>query len=94
MLVYTFCIHAVYIEHYIIIFHMPVVSVRIDERIKQILEEAGINIGQEVKRFLSELAWKVEVKKRIERFGKVIDEVPPAEKGFSAKSVREDREDY
>jgi len=73
---------------------MPVVSVRIDERIKRILEEAGINIGQEVKRFLSELAWKVEVKKRIERFGKVVHGVPPAEKGFSAKSVREDREGY
>lgn len=71
---------------------MSVISVRIDRKIKRILEEAGINITQEVKKFLYELAWKVEVRRRIERFNRIVEGVKPAEAGYSAESVREDRE--
>jgi len=71
---------------------MSVISVRIDKRIRRILEEAGVNISEEVKKFLSELAWRIEVKKRIKRFNEIVESIKPAEKGYSAKSVREDRE--
>ena len=71
---------------------MSVISVRIDKRIKKILEEAGVNISEEVKKFLNELAWKIEVKRRIERFNKVIEGIKSAEQGYSADSVRKDRE--
>jgi len=73
---------------------MSVISVRINKHIKEILEEAGINISEEVKKFLNELAWKVEIKKRIERFNKIVENIKPAESGYSAKSVREDREGH
>ena len=73
---------------------MSVISVRIDKRIKKILEEAGVNISEEVKKFLNELAWKIEVKRRIERFNKVIEGIKSAEQGYSADSVREDRESH
>jgi len=71
---------------------MSVISVRIDKRIKEILERAGVNISYEVKKFLEDLAWQIEVKSRINRLDKILSKVPPAEKGFSSKSVREDRE--
>ncbi|MCD6536019.1 MAG: VapB-type antitoxin [Thaumarchaeota archaeon] len=71
---------------------MSVVSIRIDKRVREILERAGVNISREVKRYLEELAWKIELKESIEKFSKVLEGVPPAEKGFSVRSVREDRE--
>ncbi len=71
---------------------MPVVSIRVDERIKEILSRSGIDIGSEVKRFLEELAWRVELKERLERLNRSLERIPPAEPAFSAGSVREDRE--
>jgi len=71
---------------------MAVVSVRVDEKLKKLLEEAGVNVPLEVRRRLEELAWQVELKKRLERLHKVLASMPPAPKGFSARSVREDRE--
>ena len=73
---------------------MAVVSVRVDEKVKERLEEAGVNISQEVKRHLEELAWSVELKRRLDRLDRVLASVPPAPKGFSAGSVREDREGH
>ena len=71
---------------------MSVVSIRINKKTKEILEKAGINITQEIKRHLEELAWRIEVKERLERLDKILNKIPPAEDGFSAKSVREDRD--
>ena len=73
---------------------MSVISVRIDKHIKKLLEEAGVNISEEVKKFLHDLAWKIEVKKRIERFNKAVEGIKPAKEGYSAASVREDRESH
>ncbi len=73
---------------------MTVVSVRIEERVKKILEEAGINISEAVKNYLRELAWRIELEKRIARFEEVTRNIPPAEKGYSERSVREDREGH
>jgi len=71
---------------------VSVVSIRIDKKVKEVLERAGVNISKEVKKYLEELAWKIELRESIKRFSKVLEGVPPAEKGFSAGSVREDRE--
>ena len=73
---------------------MTIVSVRIDEKVKKTLERAGINISKEVKRYLEELAWKIELQESIKEFSKILENVPPAEEGFSVKSVREDRESH
>ncbi len=73
---------------------MPVVSVRISEKVKRILDEAGVDISREVRRFLEDLAWRVEAGRRLERFLDETRDIPPAEKGFSIESVREDREGH
>jgi antitoxin component of RelBE/YafQ-DinJ toxin-antitoxin module len=73
---------------------MSVVSVRIDRKVKEILEKAGVDIGKEVKKFLEELAWKIEVRQSVEKLSKLLEKIHPAEVGFSAKSVREDRESH
>ena len=73
---------------------MTIVSVRIDEKVKKTLERAGVNISKEVKKYLEELAWKIELQESIKEFSKILENVPPAEEGFSVKSVREDRESH
>ena len=69
-----------------------IISIRIDEKIKRTLERAGINISKEIKRYLEELAWKIELKEAVKEISKLLEEMPPAEEGFSVRSVREDRE--
>ena len=71
---------------------MTVISIRIDEKIKRTLERAGINISKEIKRYLEELAWKIELKEAVKEISKLLEEMPPAKEGFSVRSVREDRE--
>ena len=83
MSLYTFCNH-----------WMAVVSVRVDEKVKKQLEEAGINVPLEIRRHLEELAWQVELKARLGRLDKALAKMPPAPKGFAVKSVREDREGH
>lgn len=71
---------------------MSVVSVRVDQKVKKRLEEAGINVSSEVRKHLEDLAWQVELKKRLAKLNRIIADMPPAKQGFSAQSVREDRE--
>ncbi|MCS6769487.1 MAG: VapB-type antitoxin [Candidatus Caldarchaeum sp.] len=73
---------------------MSVVSVRVDKRVKKLLEKAGVNVSAEVRRHLEELAWRVELEEALQRMERLLADVPPAEKGFSAKTVREDRESH
>jgi len=73
---------------------VAVVSVRVDEKVKKQLMEAGIDVPSEVRRHLEELAWHVELKKRLASLEKALASMPPARKGFSARSVREDREGH
>jgi len=73
---------------------VSVVSVRVDKRVKEILERAGVDVNKEVKRFLEELAWKLEVRESVEKLSKLLEKIPPAEQDFAVKSVREDRESH
>lgn len=72
--------------------YMSVISIRIDEKVKKILKESGVDINREVKHFLENLAWKIEVKRRIERLNILLKDISPAKEGFSTFSVKEDRE--
>jgi hypothetical protein len=54
------------------------------------LRRADINVSEQVKRFLQDLAWQTELKGRLSTLDKVLEKVPPAQRGFSTKSVRED----
>ena len=71
-----------------------VISVRIREEVKRVLEEAGINISKAVREYLEELAWRIRVRKTIEKWDKMLEGVKPSEKGFAARSVREDRDSH
>ncbi|AFK51434.1 hypothetical protein TCELL_1011 [Thermogladius calderae 1633] len=69
-----------------------VVCVRVREEVKKLLEESGVDISEEVKRFLEELAARVKTRKYVKVWDELLSKVKPAEEGFSALSVREDRE--
>ena len=66
-------------------------SVRVDEKVKQTLEAAGIDVPREVRKRLEELAWEVELNRRLNKLDKALEDMPPAPKGFAAGTVREDR---
>ena len=67
---------------------------RVDQKLKKRLEEAGVNVPSEVRRHLEDLAWQVELKKRLAKLDKTLADMPPARQGSSAGSVREDREGH
>ena len=71
-----------------------VISIRIKKELKEEIEKAGINISEEMKKQLEELAWKTKTKKQIEKWNKILSNVKPSDKGFSVRSVREDRESH
>jgi len=71
-----------------------VISVRIKKEIKEELEKHGINISQEVRKFLEELYIKVKAKEYVNKWIEELKDIKPSEEGFSTKSVREDREGH
>ncbi|MDI9620005.1 MAG: VapB-type antitoxin [Candidatus Nezhaarchaeota archaeon] len=71
-----------------------VVSVRVREEVKRILEESGLNVGEEIRRYLEELAWMMKIKRMIEKWDNILRDVRSSEAGFSEESVREDREGH
>jgi|YelNatPaOPRAMG01_1025707.scaffolds.fasta_scaffold645046_2 hypothetical protein len=71
-----------------------VISFRVRKEIKEELEKAGIDIAKEIKEKLEELAWKVRTKRQVERWNEILNRAKPSGKGFSVKSVREDREGH
>ena len=71
-----------------------VISVRIKEEIKEELEKHGIDISQEVRKFLEELYIKVKAKEYVNKWIKELKDIKPSEKDFSIKSIREDRESH
>jgi arginine repressor len=71
-----------------------VISIRIKKEIKEELEKHGIDISQEVKKFLEELYIKVKAKEYVNKWIEELKDVKPSEEGFSVKSIREDRESH
>ncbi|MCD6244795.1 MAG: VapB-type antitoxin [Thermoproteota archaeon] len=54
----------------------------------------GVNVSEEVRNFLEELAWKARIRKKIEEWRSILNRTKPSEKGFSIRSVREDRDSH
>jgi hypothetical protein len=71
-----------------------VISVRVPREVKEILEEGGVDINREVRVFLEELAWKIKLKRYIEKWNRLLVGVKPSREGFAVGSVREDRESH
>jgi antitoxin component of RelBE/YafQ-DinJ toxin-antitoxin module len=69
-----------------------VVSVRIKKETKEALEQNGIDISLATRAYLEKLAWKSTSKNNLRELHKLIErKVKPSRKGFSVKSIREDR---
>jgi antitoxin component of RelBE/YafQ-DinJ toxin-antitoxin module len=68
-----------------------VIRVKIKEEIKKELEKHGIDISQEVRKFLEELYIKIKAKEYVNKWIEELKDVKPSKKGFSTKSIREDR---
>ncbi len=71
-----------------------VVSVRISKKIKEILESEGIDVSKEVREYLEELAYRIQLRRYVEKWDRILSRAKPSKKGFSEKSVREDRESH
>ena len=71
-----------------------VISIRIKKEIKELLEKENVNINEEVKKFLEELANKIKIRKYIAEWDKILENVKLSEKGFAGRSIREDRESH
>ena len=71
-----------------------VISVRIRKEVKESLEKAGVNVAKEVREYLENLAWKIRVREKMREWEEILSRVKPSEEGFSARSVREDRESH
>lgn len=70
-----------------------VVSSRISKRDKETLKQAGIDLSEETRKHLQEVAAKIRIRKSIERLSRTIEQqMPSARRGYSKRSVREDRE--
>jgi len=61
--------------------------------LKEELERLGVNIAEEVRRFLEELAWRERVKREVDRINALLESVKLSPEGFAARSVREDRDE-
>ncbi len=72
-----------------------VISVRVPRRVKELLEREGVDVAEEVRRYLELLALRVKAKRFVEKWDKVLySRVVPSREGFAAESVREDRESH
>jgi len=71
---------------------VSVISVRVEKSIKETLKKAGIDISEKVRKFLEDLAWQTKLDESISELNRLLQDMKPAERGYSSKSVREDRE--
>ena len=57
------------------------------------LERRGVNIVEEVRKFLEDMVWQMRVREEVERINRLLEGVKPSPKGFAIESVREDRDE-
>lgn len=82
------CVYIMYIHYVCFMVDMcsVVISVRVKEEIKRILEKMYIDIAKEVRRFLEDLVLKVRLRKYVEKWSRLLEGVSPTEKGFIERS--------
>ncbi len=67
-----------------------VLHVRVPKRVKEKLEEYGVNISEEVRRFLEARLRQIELEKILDEIEKELAEAPQV--SDSTRLIREDRE--
>ncbi len=71
-----------------------VVSVRVRREVKEELERAGIDVGEEVRGYLEELVVKLRARRLVDKWDRLLESVKPSPPSFSVESVREDCEGH
>ena len=54
----------------------------------------GASFRRKVRVFLVELAWKIRIRRMVEKWDRLLADVTPSREGFAVGSVREDRESH
>ncbi len=69
-----------------------VIGVRISKKLKEELDELGINYSEEIRKFLEDLVRKKRAERVMERLEKLERSIGKVEGNLSVEFVREDRE--
>lgn len=69
-----------------------VIGVRIPRRLKEELEELGINYAEEIRQYLEQRVREERAKRLIERIEVFRKRIKPIEENLSAMLIREDRD--
>jgi len=72
--------------------YMAVITVRVPDRIKAKMREININWSEEIRKFIIQRIEEEERKKNLQKALEILEGRKSVERGFSAKSVREDRD--
>ncbi|ALV61793.1 hypothetical protein ADU37_CDS00940 [Thermococcus sp. 2319x1] len=71
---------------------MAVITVRIPDEIKAKMKGISINWSEEIRRFIIQRIEEEERRKNLQKALEILKGKKSVERGFSAKSVREDRD--
>jgi len=55
---------------------------RVRKKVKEELEKAEVNIAEEVRNYLEQLAWKIRIKRKVREWIEILRRVKPSKKGF------------
>ena len=68
-------------------------STRINKKDRDTLRDAGVDVSAESRKHLEQIAANIRRRRSLEKLHKTIDKLmPPANRGYGARSVREDRD--
>jgi len=71
---------------------MAVITVRIPDGVKAKMREVNINWSEEIRKFIIQRIKEEERKRNLQKALEILERKESVERGFSAKSVREDRD--
>jgi chemotaxis regulatin CheY-phosphate phosphatase CheZ len=71
---------------------MKIVAVRVPEKIKKEMKEIPENWSEYLRKAIEERIKQQQQKKILQEVRELLKDVPKSPKGFSAKSIREDRD--
>jgi len=71
---------------------MAVITVRIPDGVKAKMREVNINWSEEIRKFIIQRIKEEERKRNLQKALEILERKKSVERGFSAKSVREDRD--
>ncbi|MEM0320368.1 MAG: hypothetical protein QXS67_03035 [Candidatus Nezhaarchaeales archaeon] len=71
---------------------MPVITIRVSDELKKKMREVKLNWSEEIREFIKQRINELEREKSIKEAMEILKDKKGVERGFSALSVREDRD--